>query len=322
MFTRSVSKLRSKDASARLNLLRVLRTICDATEEQCTLLKQFEVYDSILYLSEREPAILARKMAEELIRDCDEFQLRGSSRGSALRRPPSSAGRNGSGSSSTSFSHATGLAAMTPPTPTLMQSFSMPPTPKHRERVGRSQSTANIYDMESARHSHTHLNPQLDSTKLSSPVLVRAQTTMSSSLRVADHREYHRSPSYRPPSRDSSGGTTASLTSTSNSSGGSSLGKSSASAHGNSASSTPTAANGKSRLPKARAPRTSLAAVGMGMARRSERSSMSKVRDQEENTTPTPTPPLPKLAIRRRRDTSGGEMSVGGLSGRARRSAS
>jgi serine/threonine protein kinase len=319
IFTRSVSKLRSKDASARLNLLRILRTICDATEEQCTLLKQFEVYDSILYLSEHEPAILARKMAEELIRDCDALHVRVSSRGSALRRPASSAGRNGSVSSSSSLSHATGLAAMTPPTPTLMQSFSMPPTPKQRERVGRSQSTANIYDMESARHSHTQLNSTSNS---GTPVLVRSQTSISSSLSVADRREYHRTPSYRPPSRDSSGGTTASLTSTSNSSGGSSLGKSSASAYGNSASATPTGGNGKSRLPKARATRTSLASVGMGMARRGERTAAAKVKEQEENSVPTPTPPLPKLAIRRRRETSGGEMSMGGLSGKPRRSAS
>ncbi|KAF2732413.1 hypothetical protein EJ04DRAFT_336669 [Polyplosphaeria fusca] len=144
IFTRTVQKLGHKDAVTRLNLLRILRTICDATDDECTLIKKYGVYDTISYLSDSDSAILVRQMADELIRACDDAGKRSVSRGSALRRPLSSTShRAGSGSSNGSMT-----VGMTPPTPTsLGKSFQLPPTPISRERVGRSQSTAGIWDL-------------------------------------------------------------------------------------------------------------------------------------------------------------------------------
>lgn len=55
IFTRTVQKLAHKDPVARVNLLRILRTICDAREEDCTLIKRFGVYDTILHLKKPRP---------------------------------------------------------------------------------------------------------------------------------------------------------------------------------------------------------------------------------------------------------------------------
>ncbi|KAF2183417.1 hypothetical protein K469DRAFT_635407 [Zopfia rhizophila CBS 207.26] len=280
IFTRTVQKLGHKDAVTRLNLLRILRTICDATEDECTLIKKFKVYDTILHLSEHDPAILVRQMAEELVRACDEIRNRSVGRASAYRRPASSTGRAGSGSSNGS-TILTGVAAMTPSTPTLMHSFSMPPTPSTRERTGRSQSTANIYEL-----------GDRDGTERVPPVLPRAATTLSTTASST------RTPSHRPPSRDHTS-TSASLAAASNSSG------------GNSGS-----GSGKSRLPKARSGRASLANGGLAEVvsrrrRESSRGGVSGGLTGDENVTPTNTP-LPRLQIvRRRRETSGGEMGMG-----------
>ncbi|KAF2204726.1 Pkinase-domain-containing protein [Delitschia confertaspora ATCC 74209] len=293
IFTRSVSKLRSKDASARLNLLRILRTICEATEEGCTLLKRFGVHDSIFHLSEREPAILVRKMAEELIRDCDEG-MRSSSRAQGYRRPATSgASRAGSGSSSNgSMGHTTGVAAMmmppTPPTPTLMHSFNMPSTPKQREHIGRSRSSANIYDIE--REKGYRGGGGLENTPNSGVQLVRSSTTLGITT-ITNLREQ------RTPGSGSGSGYRPASQASMDSIGRSSLG--------------PVPEKAKSRLPKAKSTRASLASI----AHRRERSgNATPGGDNSENTTPTltptptATPSVPRLAIRRRRETSGGEM--------------
>lgn len=288
IFNRTVQKLGHKDAVTRLNLLRILRTICDATEEGCTLIKTYHVYDTIIHLSNHDSAILVRQMAEELVHACDEVAKRSTSRASGFRRPASSSGaRAGSGSSNGS----TIISGMTPPTPTsLKNTFSMPPIPptpslSSRDRITRSQSAVGIWDLP-------------EETTKPSP-LIRATTTIGS-LGVSSTGSPSLSNSSsrligsRPPSRDSS-----SLSRNDNGRIDSSV---------------------KSRLPKARQGRLSEVA-----SRRRERDSGigSSMVGGEENQTPQsnisgrsdPAPPaaasapLPRLQIaRRRRETSGGEM--------------
>lgn len=277
IFTRTVQKLGHKDAVTRLNLLRILRTICDATEDECTLIRQFGVYDTIMHLSEQDSAVLVRQMAGELVRACDSVSKRSTSRASGFRRPASSSGnRAGSGSSTGS----TLVSSMTPPTPSSLKStFAIPPLPpmpstpsvvsSSRERISRSQSTAGIWDLQ---EEPSHTKP---------PSLVRSSTALgalgipaSSSPSISS-----RSSGSRPSSRDPS------------------MARLEASKE----------ASGKSRLPKARQGRLSEA-----VSRRRQ----SQAGGGEENQTPSSGPgsgnntPLPRLQIvRRRRETSGGEMS-------------
>ncbi|KAL2430384.1 Cytokinesis protein sepH [Exophiala dermatitidis] len=56
----------------RLNLLRIIGSICDSTEDGCFLLEQCGLYDVIQELSFSDSAVLVRSMAGELIRSCEE----------------------------------------------------------------------------------------------------------------------------------------------------------------------------------------------------------------------------------------------------------
>ncbi|KAF2704882.1 hypothetical protein K504DRAFT_441508 [Pleomassaria siparia CBS 279.74] len=290
IFTRTVQKLVHKDAVTRLNLLRILRTICDATEDECTLIRYFGVYDTILNLSHHDPAILVRQMAEELVHACDEVGKRSASRASGFRRPISSAGaRAGSGSSNGST-----VSGKTPSTPNSVKStFNIPPMPpppslvgseRERERrMGRSQSTGNgIWDLKEEPNSHgKHTHPSLARSStaiaaLGGPHNSPASPSLSSRTGSGS----------RPPSRDS----TSSL----------------ARAEANRERDRDLA--GKSRLPKARQGR-----LNEAVSRRRQSQT------GEENLAPIATggngggsgrsTPLPRLQIvRRRRETSGGEM--------------
>jgi hypothetical protein len=268
IFQRTEQKLGHKDAVTRLNLLRILRTICDAREEGCWLIRAFGCYERISWLMEHDGAVLVRQMAEELVRACDEVDLnsigtgssgkrslsRASGIGMNLRRPTSSAGRrDGSGSSSGS-TLVSSVMGLTPPTPnSLKSSFIIPVmsgTPtlggNGRDRITRSQSTQ-MWD------------------------LAEDPTAPTSSSRQSS----------RPPSRDAA----------------SSLARIDASNR------TSSPAVERSRLPKARQGRLSEA-----VSRRRQ----SNVGGGENDAPSTANaPPLPRLQImRRRRETSGGEMST------------
>ena len=304
IFTRTVQKLGHKDAVTRLNLLRILSTLCDATEDECTLIRQFGVYDTIVHLSEHDHAVLVRQMASELVRACDSVTKRSTSRASGFRRPASSSGtRAGSGSSNGGGS--TLVSGMTPPTPnSLKTAFAIPPVPpmpptptlmgSSRERVARSQSTAGIWNL------------QEEPERAKPPSLARASTALgvpnpssSSSSSLASSRS-------RPPSRDTSSSSLALRLD---------IGGAAKDAVGSTSST-----GGKSRLPKARQGRLSEA-----VSRR--RQSQAGHTQGEENVTPGGGgaasgsgsgngTPLPRLQIvRRRRETSGGEMSSVGRRG-------
>jgi hypothetical protein len=298
IFQRTEQKLGHKDAVTRLNLLRILRTICDAREEGCFLIRAFGCYERISWLVQHDGAVLVRQMAEELVRACDEVDVNRLGTGSSgkrsvsrasgvsmnLRRPVSSAGRrDGSGSSTGSTLVSSGMG-LTPPTPNslkgnfIMPSISGTPTlvGSGRDRIARSQSTA-MWDL-----AEDPSAPTSSSRSKHPPVLPRSSTSFAA---IGSNSGTPTSSRSRPPSRDAA----------------SSLARIDASSKSSNASS--------SRLPKARQGRLSEAV---------NRRRQSNVGGGAENDAPStaPAPPLPRLQIvRRRRETSGGELTSAGRKG-------
>lgn len=84
LFSRLGQKLYHNKAAVRLNLLRIISTICDSTEQQCGLLATYGLLDAIREL-ESDPAILVRDMAGKLIRSSE----RSDAYGMGKRRPTS-----------------------------------------------------------------------------------------------------------------------------------------------------------------------------------------------------------------------------------------
>jgi len=297
IFQRTEQKLGHKDAVTRLNLLRILRTICDAKEEGCYLIRAFGCYERISGLVDHDGAVLVRQMAEELVRACDEVGLnslgtgssgkRSVSRASGIglnsRRPTSSAGRRDGSGSSTGSTLVGSSLGLTPPTPnSLKASFSIPAmsgTPtlvgSGRDRITRSQSTA-MWDLVEDPSAPT------SSSRSKPPVLARSSTSFAAL--GAQGTPTSTRQSSRPPSRDAA----------------SSLARIDASNR--------SSAVERSRLPKARQGRLSEA-----VSRRRQ----SNVGGENEAPANVNAPPLPRLQIvRRRRETSGGEMtSAGGRKG-------
>jgi hypothetical protein len=66
-------KLNSNKPAIRLNLLRIIGSICDATDEGGLLLDHFGLFDLIRELQVSDTAVLVRSMAQELIRSCKEI---------------------------------------------------------------------------------------------------------------------------------------------------------------------------------------------------------------------------------------------------------
>ncbi|MCJ1290554.1 hypothetical protein MMC34_002093 [Xylographa carneopallida] len=108
IFARILQKLQSNKALTRLNLLRIVQSICDASDEQGALINTYGLYDPIQRLAEADSAVLVRDMASKLIKSCDEHEKLYKSGGK--RRP----GRR--------------VSASTTP-PSVIASQSMPPTP-------------------------------------------------------------------------------------------------------------------------------------------------------------------------------------------------
>ncbi|KAL1968784.1 hypothetical protein VTN77DRAFT_1145 [Rasamsonia byssochlamydoides] len=77
LFARIGQKLHHPKAAVRLNLLRILSSICDSSDEQGDLLARYGLLDAIREL-EKDPAILVRDMAGKLIKSSEQ---------SAKRRP-------------------------------------------------------------------------------------------------------------------------------------------------------------------------------------------------------------------------------------------
>ena len=65
-------KLQSSKAAVKVNLLRILGSICSAVEEGGFLLDQYGLYDLVHRLRVSDPGILVQSMAADLIRSCDD----------------------------------------------------------------------------------------------------------------------------------------------------------------------------------------------------------------------------------------------------------
>ena len=65
-------KLSHNKPAIRLNLLRIIGSICDVTEDGGLLLEQYGLYDLIQELQFSDTAVLVRSMASDLIRSCEE----------------------------------------------------------------------------------------------------------------------------------------------------------------------------------------------------------------------------------------------------------
>ena len=114
LFERSAVKVHAKKPLVRLNLLRVVRSICDASEEQGALIAKYGLLESVQDLAKHDPAILVREMASELVKSSEVVAT---PRYAGIRRSSSS--------------------TMTPP-PGMSSSGSLPPAPIERtgSRVG------------------------------------------------------------------------------------------------------------------------------------------------------------------------------------------
>ena len=129
LFSRILQKLQSSKAVMRLNLLRIVRSICDASGEQGGLINRYGLVDTIQRLAEVDGAVLVRNMAGELVKSSESNDKIGMSGGK--RRP----GRRSSSST-------------TPPS--LSASRSMPLTPTGNRSM---HSTAYFLDRETRQKS-------------------------------------------------------------------------------------------------------------------------------------------------------------------------
>lgn len=287
LFSRTAHKLNTKKAVVRLNLLRIIRSICDASEDEggATLIRTYGLYEAVERLSEADPAILVREMASELVKSCDLSSKRGFE--SARLRP----GMRRASSST---------ASAMKPTPQLLSAQSMPviQTPQHLRADGNG-SPYFLSPRHNAGNEDFFENP-------------RGLRPSSSRTNLAPPSSAHTpSSSFRPTSRDgrdgNSGDRTRELGHSSNANGGS------GGAWSGSSSSGPPSST-KSRLPRTSATRL----TRLSLANKERGKTGGGEGGAQENLTPTHTPGhqgggLPRMGSglnpgRRKRQTSGGDV--------------
>lgn len=66
-FKRLIDKLSSSKAVVRLNLLRILRTVCDVHPNRAMLVDKYGIYDIVAKLSKEDVAVLVRELAREIV---------------------------------------------------------------------------------------------------------------------------------------------------------------------------------------------------------------------------------------------------------------
>lgn len=116
-----LQKLNHKKAVVRLNLLRIVRSICDPSEEQTDNIRSHSLFEAIRRLAENDNAVLVRNMASELVKS--NLEKDQDSGGGGRPRPGQISRRTSS---------------YTPPS--LQQSMSMPMTPTHATRASISSA--------------------------------------------------------------------------------------------------------------------------------------------------------------------------------------
>jgi len=67
VFQRLLERLRHPKAIVRLNLLRILRTICDVHPERQGLIAQYDLFDAVESLAENDKAVLVKELAKEIM---------------------------------------------------------------------------------------------------------------------------------------------------------------------------------------------------------------------------------------------------------------
>lgn len=125
LFSRTGQKLQSKKALVRLNLLRIIRSICDASEEDGGLITRYGLDVAIMDLARNDQAVLVREMAGDLIK-ASELSVRRSADGTRrgmMRRSSSST------------------------TPIIPSQGSLPPTPNSDRRSG-SRAGSSYFDLD------------------------------------------------------------------------------------------------------------------------------------------------------------------------------
>ncbi|OCH90450.1 kinase-like protein [Obba rivulosa] len=66
-FKRLIDKLGHSKAVVRLNLLRILRAVCDTHPNRAMLVERFGIYDIVVKLSKEDGAVLVRELAREIV---------------------------------------------------------------------------------------------------------------------------------------------------------------------------------------------------------------------------------------------------------------
>lgn len=66
-FKRIVEKLNHGKPLVRLNLLRILRTVCDVHPNRAMLVERFRIYDIVSKLGKDDQAVLVREMARDIL---------------------------------------------------------------------------------------------------------------------------------------------------------------------------------------------------------------------------------------------------------------
>lgn len=125
-------KLNHNKPAIRLNLLRIIGSICEATDEGGFLLERFGLYDAIRELQISDSAVLVRSMAQELIRSCEENDNVSINSGHAGSSGPNAGRRKVPGGAVRRTS-----ASTTPPH-LLERQMSMPTSPQ----LGRSERSS------------------------------------------------------------------------------------------------------------------------------------------------------------------------------------
>lgn len=159
LFSRILQKLNSSKAVVRLNLLRIIRSICDANDDQGAVIRRYGLIDAIERLAEFDGAVLVRNMAGELIKACESSDRFGMS--ASKRRP----GRRSSSST-------------TPPS--LLSSQSMPPTPTS-SRSSHSQAYLMDRDIRQ-RNGNGGMNPFRPGSRDSIPIANGPSSAVKSRL--------------------------------------------------------------------------------------------------------------------------------------------
>ncbi|KAI1970674.1 Protein kinase of the Mitotic Exit Network [Ophidiomyces ophidiicola] len=133
MFERIGQKLHHPKPAVRVNLLRILSTICDACEEGFGLLSQDGLLDAIREL-QKDSRVLVRELASQLVKSSEESDHMNSQKRRSTR---------------------TGSSSITPPS--LMSSHSMPATPQ----VSRSGGSKLYIDGRDNLHPSNGINGSL-----------------------------------------------------------------------------------------------------------------------------------------------------------------